>query len=66
MSIFGRPHPAPPLPDFSAVQLIDLTARVDQAVELIDSLLRWHGHNSGAKDALLDVRNLLRPPERQP
>jgi len=54
------PPPAGPTTE----QLTELAGRVDQAVALIDSLLRWHGHNSGAKDALLDVRNLLRPPGR--
>jgi hypothetical protein len=61
--VIGRAKVPPPAgPD--AARVADLTGRVDQAVQLIDSLLRWHGHNSGAKDALLDVRNLLRPPER--
>ncbi|PZF98529.1 hypothetical protein [Micromonospora deserti] len=62
-SLFGRtPPPVDPVdPDVRHAQL---TARHDQALAYIEQRLRTAGPSGTLTDALLDVRNLLRPPER--
>jgi len=55
---------APPPVDPDAVKLAQLTARHDQALAVIEDGLRRAGSNRAMADVLLDLRNLLRPPER--
>ncbi|MEU4781058.1 hypothetical protein [Micromonospora sp. NPDC023633] len=61
------PQPADPthvrLAQLTA-QVAHLTGRHDQAIALVDERLRTAGGNRQMVDALLDLRNLLRPPER--
>lgn len=54
--------PQPATPD--AVRLAQLTARHDQALAHIERALLAHRGNRAITDVLLDLRNLLRPPER--
>lgn len=47
--------------DDQGARLAAMTARIDQATALIDEHLRAHTANRQLVDALLDVRNALRP-----
>ncbi|MGW3608970.1 hypothetical protein ACWD6N_03625 [Micromonospora sp. NPDC005163] len=64
--MIGRARPEQPAADPTAVRLAQLTARHDQALALVDERLRAAGSNAQMVDALLDLRNLLRPPRPQP
>ncbi|MEU8264447.1 hypothetical protein AB0C02_27975 [Micromonospora sp. NPDC048999] len=56
----------PPPTDPAVGQLAELGYRVGQAVACIDARLSAAGTNKVLVDALLDVRNLLRPPNPSP
>ncbi|MEU5939390.1 hypothetical protein ABZ807_09385 [Micromonospora sp. NPDC047548] len=65
MSRFFRE--AAPLPaDPTAVRLGQLTVRHDQATAYVEQALAANRGNRAVTDLLLDLRNLLRPPERPP
>lgn len=63
MSRFFR-EAAPPPANPDHVRLAQLTARHDQAMAVIEDGLRSAGSNRQLADVLLDLRNLLRLPER--
>ncbi|MCT2280588.1 hypothetical protein M3G91_23515 [Micromonospora chalcea] len=63
MSRFFR-EAAPPPPHPGAVRLAQLTAAHDQAVAYIERALVANRGNTAVTDVLLDLRLLLRPPER--
>ncbi|TDC35671.1 hypothetical protein E1211_15305 [Micromonospora sp. 15K316] len=59
-----RPSTPPPT-EPTVAQPDELAARVDQAVALVDArLATGHRDRQQLVDALLDVRNLLRPPRQ--
>lgn len=62
---FMRGQPRPVDGDSTAGQLINLTARVDQAAAILTDALKQHKGNRALCDVLLDVRNALSPPRRQ-
>ncbi|MCX5066934.1 hypothetical protein OOJ91_13865 [Micromonospora lupini] len=61
--MIGRKQEQPAV-DPAAVRLAQLTARHDQALARIEEGLRTAGRDRRTADVLLDLRNLLRPPER--
>lgn len=61
-----RPVPTPPPEDSASTsaRLARLTAQHDQVLAAVDDALRRHHGNGQLVDALLDLRNILRPPAR--
>ncbi|MEV4197045.1 hypothetical protein [Micromonospora globbae] len=66
MSLLRRAVPPPAEPDPAGGHQAELTGRINQAVQLVDArLAAGHRDRQQLVDALLDVRNVLRPPERR-
>jgi hypothetical protein len=55
-----------PAADPTDVRIAQLTARHDQALARVEEGLHAAGTNRQMADVLLDLRNLLQPPGREP
>ena len=64
MTFFGRAPATPPPVDPDVTHLAQVADRHVQAVAYIERTLRANRGNRAMADVLLDLRNLLRPPER--